>query len=379
MTEFLQKVNYRRALEGELAQTIMQMEEVEGVRVHIVVPENKLFKDDQQPATASVVLKSNPARSLSQRNIEGIAYLVASAVEGLDPNRVTIIDSRGNMLSRGFPDGQGQASDGLDLKQKVETYLEDKAQTLLDGVLGPGMSVVRISAILNMERIERSVESFDPETAVIRSEERIENATGDGQSKSETSVTNYEFDRSVESIAGEVGNIKRLSVAVMVDGKYETAVGGDGETARTFIPREDGEITKIAGIVKSAVGFDEQRNDYFEIASIAFDRSFLEEQERGMDKMLRMQFYMSLARKGAYLGGLILVLVLILKLVKKAAGIIGSAKRGVNLTAGGPAETPVGIGVSQPSGDVASRIASMATSNPDQAAGVISSMVGGGE
>jgi flagellar M-ring protein FliF len=300
-------------------------------------------------------------------------------VEGLDPDRVTIIDSRGNMLSRGFPYSQGQASDGLDLKQKVETYLEDKAQTLLDGVLGPGTSVVRISAILNMERIERSVESFDPETAVVRSEERIENASGDGQSRSETSVTNYEFDRSVESIAGEVGNIKRLSVAVMVDGKYETETDGDGETTRTFIPREDAEIATIAGIVKSAVGFDQQRNDYFEIASIAFDRSFLEEQERGMDKMLRMQFYMSLARKGAYLGGLILALVLILKMVKKAIGIIGSAKRGVNLTAGGPVEVSTGIGATQPSGDVASRIASMATSDPDQAAGVISSMVGGGE
>jgi flagellar M-ring protein FliF len=381
MTEFLQKVNYRRALEGELSQTIMQMEEVEGVRVHIVVPENALFKEDQQPATASVVLRGNPARALNQRKIEGIAYLVASSVEGLEPDRVTIIDSRGTLLSRGFPDGRGQASDGLELKQKVETYLENKAQTLLDGVLGPGTSVIRISAILNMERIERNVESFDPETAVIRSEERIENAGGDGQSRSETSVTNYEFDRSVESIAAEVGNIERLSVAVMVDGRYETATGRDGKVTRTFIPREDEEIATLAGIVKSAVGFDQERKDYFEIASIAFDRSFLEDQERGMEKMLRMQFYMSLARKGAYLAGLILALVVLMKLVKKTAGIIGSAKRGVDFHAGGPVEPAAGGGISmgQPAGDVASRIASMASSNPDQAAGVISSMVRGGD
>ena len=381
MTEFLQKVNYRRALEGELSQTIMQMQEVEGVRVHIVVPENALFKEDQQPATASVVLRSNPARTLSQRNIEGIAYLVASSVEGLDPDRVTIIDSRGTLLSRGFPDGRGQASDGLELKQKVESYLEDKAQTLLDGVLGPGASVVRISAILNMERIERNVESYDPESAVIRSEERIENATGDGQSRSETSVTNYEFDRAVESIAGEVGNIERLSVAVMVDGKYENTTARGGEVIRTFIPREDEEIATLAGIVKSAVGFDSERNDYFEIASIAFDRSFLEQQEIGMEKMLKMQFYMSLARKGAYLGGLILALVLLMKLVKKTAGIIGSATRSVDCRGGGPVEAGVGAGATtaQPSGDVATRIASMASSNPDQAAGVISSMVGGGD
>jgi flagellar M-ring protein FliF len=381
MTEFLQKVNYRRALEGELSQTILQMEEVEGVRVHIVVPENSLFAEDRQPATASVVLRSNPARSLSQRNIEGIAYLVASAVEGLEPDRVTIIDSHGTLLSRGFPDGKGQASDGLELKQKVETYLENKAQTLLDGVLGPGASVVRISAILNMERIERNVESYDPETAVIRSEERIENAAGDGQSRSETSVTNYEFDRSVESIAGEVGNIERLSVAVMVDGRYETAPGRDGKVTRTFIPRSNDEIATLAGIVKSAVGFDQTRNDYFEIASIAFDRSFIEQQEIGMEKVLKMQFYMSLARKGAYLGGLILVLVVLMKLAKKTAGILGTARRSVDLRAGGPSGGGSGGGMSMdmPAGDVASRIASMASSNPDQAAGVLSSMVGGGD
>jgi flagellar M-ring protein FliF len=378
MTEFLQKVNYRRALEGELSQTIMQMEEVEGVRVHIVVPENALFKEDRQPATASVVLRTNPARQISQRHVEGIAYLVASSVEGLEPDRVTIIDSRGTLLTKGFPDPRGQASDGLELKQKVETYLEEKAQTLLDGVLGPGSSVVRVSAVLNMERIERNIESYDPETAVIRSEERVENTGSDGQSRSETSVTNYEFDRSVESIAAEVGNIERLSVAVMVDGRYETATDRDGNANRTFKPRDDTEIATIAGIVKSAVGFDQGRNDYFEIASIAFDRSYLEEQEVGMEKVLRMQFYMSLARKGAYLGGFVLALVFLMRLVKKTAGIIGSARKSIDIRAGGPTGTVAG-GMPQYSNDVASRIASMASSNPDQAAGVISSMVGGGD
>jgi len=328
-----------------------------------------------------VVLRTNPARILSQRSTEGIAYLVASSVEGLEPERVTIIDSRGTVLSRGFPDGRGQASNGLELKQQVEDYLENKAQTLLDGVLGPGTSVVRISTILNMERIERSVESYDPETAVIRSEEVIATSGADGQSSSETSVTNYELDRSVESIASEVGNIERLSVAVMVDGRYETSTDGDDEVTRTFIPREDEELAKLAGIVKSAVGFNPKREDYFEIASIAFDRSFLEEQEIGMEKVLKMQFYMSLARKGAYLAGLVLGLLVLLKLVKMTAGILGSAKRSVDLRAGGPVDVAGAneVVMAEPSGGVASRIASMASSNPDQAAGVISSMVGGEE
>jgi flagellar M-ring protein FliF len=383
MTEFLQKVNYRRALEGELAKTISQMEEVEGVRVHIVVPERTLFRDEDEPATASVVIRTNPAHNLSRRHIEGIAYLVASGVEGLEPDMVTILDSRGTLLSKGFSAAHGgQPGDGLELKQQVEAYLEDKAQTLLNGVLGVGKSVVRVSAVLNMERIDRSTERFDPESAVILSEERVENSDGTGGGSSETSVTNYEFDRTVETIAGEVGNIERLSVAVMVDGTYDTE-GTGPEATRIFVPRSDEELTKISGIVKSAVGFDNTRNDYFEIASIAFDRSFLDDAEQGMEKVLKMQFYLSLARKGAYLGGLVLGLILILKLVKKAGTIVRAASdvttRGRRLDVmAGDAVHEVGPGAGAEANEVAARIANLAARNPDQAAGVIRSMVGGG-
>jgi flagellar M-ring protein FliF len=382
MTEFLQKVNYRRALEGELAKTISQMEEVEGVRVHIVVPERTLFRDQDEPATASVVIRTNAARTLSRRHIEGIAYLVASGVEGLEPDMVTILDSTGNLLSKAYSRGHAQAGDGLELKQQVEVYLEDKAQTLLDGVLGMGKSVVRVSAVLNMERIDRSTERFNPESAVVISEERMENSDGGTGGSSETSVTNYEFDRTVETIAGEVGNIERLSVAVMVDGTYETGGAGAGATRR-FTPRSDDELAKIAGIVKSAVGFDDTRNDYFNIASIAFDRSFLEEAEQGMEKVLKMQFYLAIARKAAYLGGLILGLIIILKLAKKAGAVIGAASRGpipgkrIDMIAGGGLPSS-GSRVSNQTSEIAAHIAGLASQNPDQAAGVISSMVGGG-
>jgi flagellar M-ring protein FliF len=377
MTEFLQKVNYRRALEGELAKTIGQMQEVEGVRVHIVVPERTLFRDDEQEATASVVLRANPARRLSGKNIEGIAYLVASSVEGLEPERVTILDSRGTLLSKGFSQGQSDPGDGLELKKAVEVYLEEKAQTLLDNVLGPGKSVVRIAAHLNLERIERNEERWDPESAVIRSEERSESSDEETGGRTETSVTNYELDRTVESIAGEIGNIERLSVAVMVDGTYETAEEEGAE--RTFVPRSDEELSKIAGIVKSAVGFDRNRQDYFEIASIAFDRSFLEDQEQGMEKMLRMQFYFDIAKKAGYLLAGAFALIMILRMVKKAAGIIGAAsRRSLDVTAGGPERGMPGGGASEADG-VAARIAGIAASNPDQAAGVLSTMVGEGK
>jgi flagellar M-ring protein FliF len=383
MTEFVQKINYRRALEGELAKTISQMEEVEGVRVHIVVPERTLFRSDEGVATASVVLRVNPARPLEGRHIEGIAYLVASSVEGLEPDRVTILDSRGTLLSRGFSDGQPRPGEGLEMKKQVEAYLEDKAQTLLDGVLGPGKSVVRVSVVLNLEQIERNTEHYDPENAAVRSEERVENSDGEGGGRSETSVTNYELDRTVESIAGEVGNIERLSVAVMVDGTYEDGRGGAGTT---FVPRSDEELAKITSIVKSALGFETERNDYFEIASIAFDRQYLAEQEKGMEKMLKMQFYMSIARKAAYVIGLVLALVFILKLVKKIGGIVGSISTGsgsrIDITDRGEGfalpPSPASAAATA-ANEVANRIAELAARNPDQAATVIGTMVGEGK
>jgi flagellar M-ring protein FliF len=327
MTDFLQKVNYRRALEGELAKTISQMQEVDGVRVHIVIPERPLFKEDEQPATASVVLKANPARSLTNRQVEGIAYLVASSVEGLEPNRVTILDSRGTMMSRGFPDDGGDPGDQLELVRSVETYLESKAQTLLDEVLGPGRSVVRVSAVLNFRRIESSTESYDPESAVVRSEERIETTEGDSGDRSESSVTNFEMGRTVESIANELGNIERLSVAVMVDGKYEEATDQYGEVARNFVQRPASELQTLAGIVRNAVGVDDSRGDYFQIATIAFDRTYLEEQELDMDKFMKMQFYMSIVKKGLYAAGAFFAIFMIIKLLKKAARVIEEASK----------------------------------------------------
>ncbi len=383
MTEFLQKVNYRRAIEGELAKTITQMEEAQAARVHIVVPERTLFRDDERPATASVVIKTNAAHKLSGNQIEGIAYLVASSVEGLDPDRVTILDSRGTLLSRGFPDHRTEPSDRLGLIQSVEGYLQTKAQSLLEEVLGPGRSVVRVSADLNLERIERSTEKYDPESAVVISEERMETSEGEGDGRSESSVTNYEFDRSVESIASEVGNIERLSIAVMVDGTYETTTTRGGAIRREFVPRPDDEIRKLAGIVKSAVGFEAGRGDEFEIANIAFDRTFLEEEEKDMGKIMRMQFYFSLAKKGGYLAGAIFLLLMLVKLVKKSAAILGAASRGaIDFRAGSESEPTGGLesipGQPNPR-HVTNGVLHMTSRNPASAAGVIRSMMGEGE
>jgi flagellar M-ring protein FliF len=385
MTDFLQKVNYRRALEGELAKTISQMQEVDGVRVHIVIPERPLFKEDEQPATASVVLKTNPARSLTSRQVEGIAYLVASSVEGLEPSRVTILDSRGTLMSRGFPEAGGGPSNQLELSQSVESYLENKAQTLLDEVLGPGRSVVRVSAVLNFRRIESSTETYDPETAVVRSEERNETTAGETGDRSETSVTNYEMGRTVESIANEVGNIEKLSVAVMVDGKYEETTDQYGEVTKNFVARTPAELQTLAGIVRSAVGVDDRRGDYFEIATIAFDRTYLEDQERGMEKFMKMQFYMSIARKALYGAAVLFAIFMIIKLIKRAARAMEEASKALPQAA---PRMQHQVPLAQPGAEKASRSPAPANvgaglnyaiENPKQTASLIKSMMEEGE
>lgn len=282
MTEFLQKVNYRRALEGEIAKSISSIRGVQSARVHIVIPESRLFKDAQKDATASVVLSLGGAGGISSSQVEGIAYLVSSSVEGLNPDNVTILDSGGRMLSgrkSGSELGALSASQ-LELRKQVESYLEDKALAMLDPVVGPGKAVVRISANLNFEQVEQTIENFDPDNPAIRSEERVqENSSeedsnaGDGgktvTNSTENVVTNYEINRTVQHVVNSVGNIEKLWVSILVDGIYEE-VEGEGGLQEQYTPRSREELDQIAGIVKGAVGFDTERNDVLEITSAPF-------------------------------------------------------------------------------------------------------------
>ncbi|MCX6138823.1 MAG: flagellar basal-body MS-ring/collar protein FliF [Ignavibacteriales bacterium] len=146
VSDFVQKINYRRALEGELARTILQLEEVEGARVHIVVPEKALFKEDEKQTTASVVLKLKSGKPLKRETIQGIGHLIASSVEGLETNNVTIVDSRGVLLSDNSQTNSLSAlsSTQYELQQKVESYLTKKAQSILEGAVGNGNALVQV-------------------------------------------------------------------------------------------------------------------------------------------------------------------------------------------------------------------------------------------
>ncbi len=279
MTEFLQDVNYRRALEGELTKTIESIRGIRSARIHLVIPKQSIFKQNRTTATASVVLALGRGTVLSAQQIRGIQSLVAGSVEGLEIPNVTVLDQFGVVLSESLDGQDAAAGEGqLAIKKQVDGYLSQKAETMLARVLGPGKAIVRVDATLNFDRVQQQREIYDPDKAAIRSEEHSE-STGSQDGSQETSTTNYELNRTLETVVGEVGGIKTLSVAVFVDGKYEQPEGG-GEP--TYTPLSEEELDQIRRVVMSAVGLDEERGDRIEVVSMRFQAPVETPEEGGL-------------------------------------------------------------------------------------------------
>lgn len=304
LTDFVQKLNYKRALEGELARTIQNFEEVRFARVHIMVPEPTLFIEQEKPASASVVVSLVPGKRLKPEQVEGIAHLVASSVEGLEVANVKVIDSHGKVLSRNRDENSlvELTANQLELQRRVEGYFEEKLGALLSGVVGPNNYIVKVTAELDFNQVERTTESYDPESSTIRSQESdIQTGTDpNNPTRSENVITNYEISKTVERVVGGVGTIRRLSVAVMVNGTYQTTVTPDGEEITEYLPRSEEEIQKIRNLVQNAIGFDPKRNDQIEVTNLPFDLTELERQEQywqdiqQKDMLNRMAFRVSI-------------------------------------------------------------------------------------
>jgi len=290
MSEFVQKLNYRRALEGELSRTIGSIDEVKKARVHIVIPERALFDKDQKKTTASVTLHLKSGRSIDKIDIAGIQNLVSSSVEGMSTKDVIVVDQKGNVLSKKPADEgtlAGLTAQQYEQQKNIENYLSSKVQSMLDGVLGNGNSEVRVNAELDFTQIEKTVTDFDPEKQVARSEQSIsENSESIdslsyptvSMSKNQSNqISNYEIPKTVERIVKEVGNVKRLSVAALINGTTKV-VDKNGQKVIQYIPRTDEEMQKLTDIVKNAVGYDQQRNDQVSVINVPFDNTYLEEE-----------------------------------------------------------------------------------------------------
>ncbi|HET6466275.1 MAG TPA: flagellar basal-body MS-ring/collar protein FliF [Nitrospiria bacterium] len=314
MTEFVQKLNYRRALQGELARTIGQLAEVSQARVQLVIPERTLFADRQESPRASVVLTLRSGKNLSEGQTQGIIHLVASSVEGLNPEKVTVVDSHGRILSKPTADAEPlqMTNAQLDYQHAIEKDLEGKIQTMLERVVGPDKAAVRVSSVLDLRQVELTEEKFDPDAQVVRSEQRSQEqangSSGSGpsgipgvasnlpqaaepppspsttsknstQKKNET--INYEISKTVSRIVEPIGTIKKLSVAVLVDGTYEATKGGNGQTARKYLPRSEEDMKKLEDLVKKAMGYSDARQDQVVVVNVPFETGGIVDEEAG--------------------------------------------------------------------------------------------------
>lgn len=319
VSDFVQKLNYRRALEGEIARTILQLEEVEGARVHIVVPEKSIFKEDEKPTTASIVLKLKSGRGLRKESVQGMIHLVASSVEALDPSSVTIVDSRGTLLSEPEKGNSlaAKTATQYELQQKVENYLAAKAQTMLEGVVGSGNARVQVTAELDFRQVDRTLEQYDPDKTAVRSEQVTEEKTALKDSATPSTrnntVTNYEVNKAVEHIIEDVGGIKRLSVAAIVNG-VPVEIEKNGKTITEFQPRKQVEMNQLSELVKRAVGYDSNRQDEVSVLNLPFGGTgehdgFVYKNEPGAEwkNILEDDFYGKILMIVAMVGAIIML------------------------------------------------------------------------
>jgi flagellar M-ring protein FliF len=293
-TSFVQNINHLRALEGELARTIKAIDRVQAARVHLVLPERPLFSRDKVEPSASIVLRVRGALEASQ--VRAIRHLVASAVNGLKPQRVSVVDEAGNLLADGAATGPDTAIGGAGQERQAnfERRLKDQIESIVSSVVGPGRARVQLSAEFDFNRITETFDKFDPEGRVLRSSQtREESAGSDGkdgqvtvgnelpggqqqgqqpaqaqrdQSKKSEEIVNYEISRSTKTEVTEGGRIKRVSAAVLVDGSYAKNDKGDV----VYQPRSKEELDRIAALVRTAIGFDQKRGDQIEIVNLRF-------------------------------------------------------------------------------------------------------------
>lgn len=419
MTEFSQKVNYKRALQGELSRTIKGLSEVQDARVHLVMPEKSLFVEDEQKSRASVVVKLKPSKKLSQNQVQGIVHLVASSVEGLSPDNVTIVNTSGQMLTKASDGSQMQAmtSSQMEYQKTFEKDIETRLQSMIEKVVGVNKVSANVSADIDFKRIEKTEETYNPDVQVVRSEQRNqEKSSGGGMmmmpagvpgvasnlpagQKGQTGQTtastalpstaqrqsetiNYEINKVTSRILEPTGTVKKLSVAVLVDGNYENIKADDGKEQKKYAPRSSEEMKKIEDLVKGAVGYTADRGDKVTVVNIPFETGSVAADEGALAAAEPSAFKEYLPYAVKYGTAILLALLIIFFVARPLTQGLG--KRELSLEAiqkslpGTVAELEAQFGAPQKavtagvSGvDVTQRLVELARQNPQQTAQII--------
>ena len=299
-TEFELKLKYQQALQGELARTIMAFDSIDQARVHIVTAGESLFAEEEKPATASVVVRLHPGCELTPRQLQGIINLVSGSVRGLKPENVSIVDMEGGILTKGHDKDSMEniSSDQFDYKRKLAETYEKQIETMLEPVVGTNKVVARVAVDVDFKRIKTSEENYDPDSAVIFSEQRqkesstegnktpegspdllgqgVQAGTVDSKSSSnlyqkENSILNYKINKVERNTIDETGDIKRLSASVIIDGPYENSTDAQGNTTKVFKGFDRKQMKTFEAIVKNALGFNQERGDQVTVENVAFN------------------------------------------------------------------------------------------------------------
>lgn len=325
-TSYAQKVNYQRALQGELMRAINTLSAVKQSKVILALPPKKTFLEEQGRPTASVVVDLHPGKNLSPDQVRGITHLVSSAVENMDVDRVTVVDSRGKVLTRNSSAESAATSELLEMKSKMEEKLEERIESILNKVVGNGKVIARVDAALNPRHTVTTEEAVDADATALKSQQTEEelldgsrmNPTGIPGSRSnlpgaedtgqvgfkqnvrkELKTSNFEVPKTVRNIREAAGGVERISVAVLVDGVVQTVTKDDGTVEEKWTPRSPEDLAKYETIVKNAIGFSPNRGDSVKIENIQFQKEDFGESEKLLTtlekrKLLYALFYWSL-------------------------------------------------------------------------------------
>jgi flagellar M-ring protein FliF len=301
ITDFAEHVNYERAIEGELERTIRTLSEVEQARVHVTFPKDSVFIDSREPAKASVLVQLRPGATLLPQNVTAITNLVASAVQGLTPDNVSVVDMQGNLLNRPHKDlldGSDQADGVLEYKHEIEKDLAAKVESTLEPLLGAGKFRVGVSADCDFTTTDQSDEVLDPTRSVMVSSQKSEDVAGSAQtagvpgtaanlprppaaarpSPSSTTATRrtesvtYETSRTVRHVKIPEGNIKRISAALLLDQEVQWQ-GTGKQRKRVVVPPSPEKLKAIHDVVAGVLGLDPSRGDQLVIESLPFEQT----------------------------------------------------------------------------------------------------------
>ncbi|MCP5106253.1 MAG: flagellar M-ring protein FliF [bacterium] len=346
-TDFVQNINYVRAIEGELARSITQLREVSSAKVHITLPKRSVFIEDQEPAKASIVLKLKPGAHVTGNIVPAILHLTAQSVEGLKPENIAIVDVYGSLLSK---PSDGTGDDAFDDKQlgyqkKMENNFSRKIVTLLEPIVGAGRVRANVKLSLDFNKIETTEETVDPDLIAKVSEKSETKSSSGGtvaggipgvasnvaqagggqpggaasspaKSKAENSLVNYEVSKRVTHTIRPVGGIQKVSAAVVIDDGVRVQLV-NGELQRESQKRTAEELAALTRIVRAAVGYSADRGDIVEVVNLAFDTSAAAESDYLEGQQKSEQFKDDLIRYGLYILGILVLFFFIVRPVMK--------------------------------------------------------------